>query len=96
MTAFYDCMRLRGREFFDYPQHFAFVGDDTNATHPLPAEDQITARIAPTGSCIVQASLDRLPSVVPSTQALLTDQAYERVSVDAFLEGVLGNGHSTS
>ena len=185
-TAFYDCMRLRGHDFFDYPQHFAFVGgegdaiytasgllplttpkvwdawswldvwpankwvvapvtarglvqrifdyqftrlfwprslqpmeleaalptyvgkmlrtrlkvvyyyDDTNAMQPLPVGDQITARIAPTGSCIVQESFDRLPSVVPSTEALLTDQAYERVSVDAFLEGVLGNGRSTS
>ena len=25
-TAFYDCLRHRGVEFFDYPQHFAFVG----------------------------------------------------------------------
>jgi len=185
-TAFYDRLRARGGDFFDYPQHFAFVGaegdsvctgngplplttpklwdawswldvwpankwvtapvtvtgmvqrlfdyqinrcfwprslqpkeheaalptyvgkmlrtrlkvvyyyDDTNAMQPLPVGDQITARIAPTGSCIVQESLDRLPSVVPSTEAPLTDQAYERVSVDAFLEGVLGNGHSTS
>jgi hypothetical protein len=27
-TAFYDCLRLRGQEFFDYPQHFAFVGSE--------------------------------------------------------------------
>ncbi len=25
-TAFYDCHRTRGNDFFDYPQHFAFVG----------------------------------------------------------------------
>jgi hypothetical protein len=25
-TAFYDCLRARRVEFFDYPQHFAFVG----------------------------------------------------------------------
>jgi hypothetical protein len=27
-TAFYDCQRARGSDFFDYPQHFAFVGGD--------------------------------------------------------------------
>jgi hypothetical protein len=25
-TAFYDCLRARGADFFDYPQHFALVG----------------------------------------------------------------------
>ncbi|MFZ1753543.1 MAG: hypothetical protein WBO46_08685 [Caldilineaceae bacterium] len=25
-TAFYDCQRARSSDFFDYPQHFAFVG----------------------------------------------------------------------
>lgn len=25
-TAFYDCLRTRSDNFFDYPQHFAFVG----------------------------------------------------------------------
>jgi hypothetical protein len=27
-TAFYDCHRARAGDFFDYPQHFAFVGAD--------------------------------------------------------------------
>lgn len=27
-TAFYDCHRARGGDFFDYPQHFAFIGAD--------------------------------------------------------------------
>lgn len=27
-TAFYDCHRARSGDFFDYPQHFAFVGGD--------------------------------------------------------------------
>ena len=27
-TAFYDSLRARGGDFFDYPQHFAFVGAD--------------------------------------------------------------------
>ena len=30
-TAFYDCLRSRGQPFFDYPQHFAFVGHDAVA-----------------------------------------------------------------
>lgn len=30
-TAFYDCLRGRGQPFFDYPQHFAFVGQDAVA-----------------------------------------------------------------
>ncbi len=30
-TAFYDCHRQRGEDFFDYPQHFAFVGLDGRA-----------------------------------------------------------------
>ena len=184
-TAFYDCMRLRGRDFFDYPQHFAFVGsegdaicttsgllplttpkvwdawswldvwpankwvtapvtatgmvqrlfdyqinrcfwprslqpqeheallpayvgkmlqtrlkavyyyDDTNATQPVPAGDQVAVRIAPTGNQIVQESLERLPTVVPATRVVRTDQAYDRVSVDDFLERMLGNGRST-
>jgi hypothetical protein len=29
-TAFYDCLRARGNDFFDYPQHFAFVGAEAN------------------------------------------------------------------
>ena len=28
-TAFYDARRARGKAFFDYPQHFAFVGTDS-------------------------------------------------------------------
>lgn len=185
-TAFYDCMRLRGRDFFDYPQHFAFVGsegdaicttsgllplttpkvwdawswldvwpankwvtapvtatgmvqrlfdyqinrcfwprslqpqeheallpayvgkmlrtrlktvyyyDDTNEMQLVPAGDQVTVRIAPAVSNIVHESLDRLPTVVPATHALCTDQSYTRTSVDDFLESMCCNGRSTS
>src|SRR4051794_7821369 len=31
-TAFYDCLRASHEHFFDYPQHFAFVGEATPAT----------------------------------------------------------------
>ncbi len=41
-TAFYDCLRSRQVEFFDYPQHFAFVGAEGTAIHTrlglLPSE----------------------------------------------------------
>lgn len=30
-TAFYDSLRTRGIDFFDYPQHFAFVGAEHDA-----------------------------------------------------------------
>ena len=33
-TAFYDALRTRGDEFFDYPQHFAFVGTDDLSQYP--------------------------------------------------------------
>lgn len=32
-TAFYDTQRARARDFFDYPQHFAFVGADDMAVY---------------------------------------------------------------
>jgi hypothetical protein len=42
-TAFYDLMRARGEEFYDYPQHFALLGanDQGIATHAgrLPVDD---------------------------------------------------------
>ncbi len=33
-TAFYDKQRVRATDFFDYPQHFAFVGTDTPGIYP--------------------------------------------------------------
>ena len=38
-TSFYDCLRSRTADFFDYPQHFAFVGTtaDGLATYGMPA-----------------------------------------------------------
>ncbi|MFZ4661553.1 MAG: hypothetical protein ACOYNY_31380 [Caldilineaceae bacterium] len=39
-TAFYDRLRTRGGDFFDYPQHFAFVGAEGDGIYtgngPLP------------------------------------------------------------
>ena len=39
-TAFYDRLRARGGDFFDYPQHFAFVGAEGDCVYtgggPLP------------------------------------------------------------
>ncbi|MCE7989194.1 MAG: hypothetical protein DYG89_49200 [Caldilinea sp. CFX5] len=39
-TAFYDSLRARGGDFFDYPQHFAFVGAEGDSictgNGPLP------------------------------------------------------------
>jgi hypothetical protein len=32
-TAFYDQLRARGGDFFDYPQHFAFVGAEDGGVH---------------------------------------------------------------
>ena len=32
-TAFYDALRARGTDFFDYPQHFAFIGASEDAVH---------------------------------------------------------------
>lgn len=43
-TAFYDVLRARETDFFDYPQHFAFIGASGDVVHtrgePLPI-DQI-------------------------------------------------------
>ena len=32
-TAFYDILRSRETDFFDYPQHFAFIGTSEDAVH---------------------------------------------------------------
>lgn len=40
-TAFYDSHRTRAEAFFDYPQHFAFVGSDSA---PAPATDMAAWR----------------------------------------------------
>jgi hypothetical protein len=32
-TAFYDVLRIRETDFFDYPQHFAFIGTSENTVH---------------------------------------------------------------
>ncbi|MEM7126180.1 MAG: hypothetical protein AAF702_07625 [Chloroflexota bacterium] len=37
-TAFYDRHRARGGDFFDYPQHFAFVGADSVSQYPEDAD----------------------------------------------------------
>ena len=45
-TAFYDVLRSRATDFFDYPQHFAFIGASEGGVHtrsePLPM-DQVGA-----------------------------------------------------
>ena len=42
-TAFYDVLRLHSDDFFDYPQHFAFIGTSHDGVHTrngrLPVDD---------------------------------------------------------
>ena len=43
-TAFYDVLRSQGADFFDYPQHFAFIGTSGDVVHTRGARlpiDQI-------------------------------------------------------
>jgi hypothetical protein len=48
-TAFYDVMRSRGEDFYDYPQHFALLGADAEGVHTrvgrLPADDEIIGTV---------------------------------------------------
>jgi hypothetical protein len=55
-TAFYDRLRARGKEFFDYPQHFAFVGTDkSKAGNSRPNA----------WGAVVHAGSDLLPAETP-------------------------------
>ena len=47
-TAFYDVLRSQGTDFFDYPQHFAFIGTpEVLSTHT--ASEYRSIRLAPAG-----------------------------------------------
>ena len=41
-TGFYDCLRSKGGEFFNYPQHHAFIGGRNGRVHTRSGDQDLT------------------------------------------------------
>jgi len=93
-TAFYDVLRHRGQPFFDYPPHFAFLGDNSQHTGPSEGEE---VQGAPWSNLDVWPETQWVPA--PSTATGMLREVYRyqinrllwpvELTVDAECEGQL-------